>query len=903
MNKSSTRGIFLSITLLFSIVVIVIPLNVYAEEINVKSFAFEETTIIEFTNDSNEGVNTFRIWLGSDFNFKSFKTEKEWVGEKTSLGVIIFTSSETIKPGESVKFGVKTDKAKPGINWNALDKEDNQIDTGVALPGELPKVIQNTEPELTEPEPTEPELTEPKQDQIIEDTGPSISAESTFKIVPEKPNVGSSIRVTGDKFGASQEFDFYIDAKKIGSFETDENGHFMTTMKIPEHEIADRVDFIIKNKDGEEKKISLRIGEAESRIPETGIIELTVGGIPDVVHRGDFLEIYGTGEPNSAITAEITTDEGEIINSRTAEIDSTGNWKLDEPIIVALDSPFGKYNATITDGRQSILKQWTVESDKVIIIAPITLKFEQGEIMKFNGTALPNKPIELILEDPLGKEIFSDIIQIDDSGFVEFEFQTALSATKGTYILIATQEKEKEFIFAGIGQLPSIPVNIELDKLNYKTSDTVIITLAGKGSDIVSLLIIDPSDKPIGESVSITLEPDGRGAYSLNLDGYSSGVYTAVISKGNTQSVEIFTVGLLTGSGKIEINTTKINYLPGDSILILGDTSANVLLTVILYDPDGNEVKLKETFSDKSGKISESSFRIPSDAESGIWTINAKSGQNLDIIEIEVLATLFEGMHVSVEKGEKVPTIGETIIIKVFGATQTVTVEIIAEDDEIINTLTAVASSQGEINLPWIIPKDTEPGNYTVKITDAFSSVSTTFEFEIDGNIIPGTESIQEPIPDTLPPVITIPNNIAINATSNNPSPVTFSVTATDDTDGTLTPTCSYNSGDDFPIGVTTVTCDVTDAAGNTESKSFTVTLTYTADTILPVITLTGANPQTIELGAGYIELGATTDDGSLVVTNSTAFIDAVGSYSILYDSVDTAGNTATQIIRTVTVT
>ncbi len=199
MNKFSTKGIFLSITLLFSIVLIAIPLNVNAEEINVKSFAFEETTIIEFTNDSNEGVNTFRIWLGNDFSFKSFKTEKGWVGEKTPVGVIIFTSSETIKPGESVKFGVKTDKAKPGINWKALDKRDNQIGTGKVLPGELPKVIQNTEP---------------KQDQIIDSTSGSISTESTFKIIPVKPNVGSTIRVTGDKFGASQEFDFYINSKK-----------------------------------------------------------------------------------------------------------------------------------------------------------------------------------------------------------------------------------------------------------------------------------------------------------------------------------------------------------------------------------------------------------------------------------------------------------------------------------------------------------------------------------------------------------------------------------------------------------------------------------------------------------------------------------------------------------------
>ncbi len=200
MNKSSMRGICLSTTLLFSIVLIAISSNAYAEEINVKSFAFEETTIIEFTNDSNEVVNTFRIWLGSDFSFKSFKTEKGWVGEKTPLGVIIFTSSETIKPGESVKFGVKTDKAKPGINWKALDKGDKQMSIGKVLPGELPDVIQNTKP---------------KQDQSIENTGTGISTESIFRIVPEKPNVGSSIRVTGDNFGASQEFDFYIDSKKL----------------------------------------------------------------------------------------------------------------------------------------------------------------------------------------------------------------------------------------------------------------------------------------------------------------------------------------------------------------------------------------------------------------------------------------------------------------------------------------------------------------------------------------------------------------------------------------------------------------------------------------------------------------------------------------------------------------
>ena len=718
MNKSSTRWGLLSIVLLFSLSLIIIQPNAYAEGIDVKSFSLEETTIISVENNSNEEINTIRIWLGSDFNFKSFKTEKSWVGEKTPQGVVVFTSSESIKPGEAVKFGVKTDKVNTGINWKALDSKDTQIDLGKVLSKELLGITTN------------PEDTTVPKDTVEQKSGPSISSDSIFRIVPEKPNVGASIRVTGDKFGGSQELDFYIDTKKIGSFVTDENGHFMTTMKIPETQNDGRVDFKIKDKEGEERKVSLRIEKIENRIPDSEITKLTIQGIPNMVHRGDFLEIFGTGDPNSAITSTVTNEEGEIYVTRTAEVDSKGNWKLAEPIIIPLDTPFGKYSATITDGRQNILKQWTVESDKIIIIIPSNLKFELGEIMKFNGTALPNKPVEVIIEDPFGKEIFSDIIQIDESGFVNFVYQTTQNSIKGTYTIIITQEKEKEFIFTGLGQLPSIPVKLEFDSLHYKAGDIANIALSGKASEVISLLIIDPSDKPKGDSILITLQPDGRGSYQLDLEGYTSGVYTAVVSKAGDESQEVFTVGLQTGSGEIEAKITKPNYLPGDSILLLGDTSENVLLTVSLMDPDGNIIKEKESFSDKNGKITESSLRIPTDAKHGMWKINVKSGANFDIVEFEVLATLEEGMIVSVEEGVDVGGVGKTISIKVNGAQQTVEIEIIAEDGKVIETLSFPASDQGAINLPWLIPKDTEPGIYTITVEDARNYAETTYLLE-----------------------------------------------------------------------------------------------------------------------------------------------------------------------------
>ena len=711
-NRSLRYGVFFSVSLLMSIMLFSVPSNTFAE-VSVESIAIEETTIMEVTNDSNQEVKTLRIWLGSDFNFKSFKTENNWTGEKTPQGVIVFTSSESINPGESVKFGIKTDDVIPGINWKVLDDAGNELDTGLVISGELPNALQDTQ------------STDNKNP---EDSGMSMSEQSSFRIVPERPNIGSSIRVTGDNFGKSEEFDFYIDSKKIGTFETDKNGHFMTTMKIPQDQKADRVDFKIKSDDGNEKEISIRIGEVENRVPISDNIDLTIKGLPNILHRGDFLEIYGTGNPGGAITGEITTPEGEIINSSTAEINSKGEWEI-EPIIVPLDASFGEYTATITDGRQSKTIDWKIESDKIILIAPDRLKFDLGDTIKFEGTAIPNKPIELVLEDPLGKEIFSDIIQLDDSGVVELEYKTSQNTPEGTYTLIATQDKDKEFIFTGVGQVAEIPVNLEFNKLNYKSNETAIISFTGQPSDVINLLIVDPSDKPKGEAITITLQPDARGSYELDLTGYSTGVYTAVASKGSVQSSERFTVGLQTGSGGIKINTTKQEYNHGDSILILGDTGSNVLMTLTMLNPDGNKIKEIETFSDKNGKISEGSFRIPSDAKAGTWTINAKSGSNFHNIEFEVLALATEGMVLSVTEGEIVG-IGDTLNIQIFGAKHTVIIEILDQDDEVIEVLERRATDTGEVNQPWIIQKDIEPGTYTITAKDAFNSAETTFEIK-----------------------------------------------------------------------------------------------------------------------------------------------------------------------------
>ena len=718
MKKSSKREIFLSIIVLFSISLMLTPLNGYAEEIDVKSVGLDKTTIITFSNDGSKDLKTFRIWLSQDANFQSFKTEKGWIGEKTPQGVIVFSSSESIKENESVKFGIKTDKPNPVINWKGLDQTSSIIDTGVITTTTMKSVIQN------------PEISEEKN---IKNNNGEIFSDSIFRIIPDKPNPGSTIRVTGENFGASQFFDFYINDNKIGSFETDNKGHFMTTMIIPDTEDKDRVDFKIKNNQGEEKVISLRLGNSENRITELIDNKISVNGIKNIIYRGDILEISGTATPGTAVITEIKDPEQVVINSRTAKVDGTGNWKLETPINIPYDAQFGKYSITVSDGRNQSLKYWEVKTDKIILINPTEIMFDPGQIIKFNGTAVPNQLIEFILEDNLGNEISSDIINVSETGFIEFEYQTTENDDEeGTWTLIATQKETKEFIYVGYGELPTIPVNLEFNKINYKASEKAIISLLGKPSTVLKMMIISPSGSIIGEDILIQLQEDGRTTYELELVGYDSGIYTAVVQKDNSQSSEKFSVGLQLGSGPINIQTTQTEYSQGERILLLGSTNPNVLLKVELFSSQGIKIKEIDVPSNNDGAFTVDQLKIPSNGMIGEWRINVSSGSNLDTIQIEVISKDNNKIGITVTEDIDIPGFGKHIKISIAANQKTsITMNVFnGNGNQIGDSSSCTPTGDFKCEILWTIPKDTIPGTYVVIVNDSIITVEETFEIK-----------------------------------------------------------------------------------------------------------------------------------------------------------------------------
>src|SRR5574341_416527 len=97
---------------------------------------------------------------------------------------------------------------------------------------------------------------------------------------------------------------------------------------------------------------------------------------------------------------------------------------------------------------------------------------------------------------------------------------------------------------------------------------------------------------------------------------------------------------------------------------------------------------------------------------------------------------------------------------------------------------------------------------------------------------------------DAAPPDVTVPADITVNNDPGQPGAiVSYNASASDD-GGLASFSCAPPSGSFFPLGTTTVTCTAVDDAGNTTSRSFTVTVRQTANIDIKP----GGSPNTVNV-------------------------------------------------------
>ena len=708
MKKYAMGGIFTSLLLVSSIFALLSISEVNAEgTISVDAAGYENTIIIEFENDSESKIKTVRMWSGGEITFESFKSEPGWGGGKYSDGkLMIFTATNTLNPGESVKFGLVTSEKVNGMNWKALDQNNNDVDTGKTAI----RSISETTPAFIEEESKEVEQAKETGDELY----------GNKKFIPEKIRIGSDVRLAGNGFDSEENLKLYLDNAILKSVNTDKQGNFLTTISIPDDYNIGTSEFIIKNEFGNIQTTNINIEEAKNRFLKTTKFDVT--NIPAEVRYEETLTISGNAYPQSAIILSFEDMNRVLEKTRVVVANSNGEWTFEEEI--DRTENLGEKYIIIENNNNKTTKNLNVKSDYLLQISTAAIRYNSGDTVTITGSGEPTKGTTVLVKDDTGKIIHYDVFVSQADGNLNYEFMLTDTTSIGTYVVILKQENGSDAALFGVGKYPTSSIVTLMEKTNFTLNSKAVLSVIGPSSSKLSLKVLDSNDN-IKSTDFITTSSTGKSKYAIDLDGLSSGIYRAVVSSTNIQDSVKFSVGLEGASGAISLISIKENYSPGESILVIGNTGSNARITLTLYDPAGNISSATETFSDSSGNFASSEIGIPVNAEFGTWKITAHSRLDTKSIDINVSVPTEKGITLEIENTEFLT--GQTIIIKGIAQSDTsrLQIDITDDNDIVIEALETPITSDGTFSLPWVIPSSFDTGTYTITVYDAENSDSS----------------------------------------------------------------------------------------------------------------------------------------------------------------------------------
>ncbi len=462
---------------------------------------------------------------------------------------------------------------------------------------------------------------------------------------------------------------------------------------------------------------------------------------------------------------------------------------------------------------------------------------------------------------------------------------------------------------------------------------------------------------PLPSLLSATLATDSRRAllttaigqngnvpasygWALNRDGFATAhVGSQAVVIGGAAGGQALGSGALFPASSASVTTDFLDYNPGSPVAITGNgwTPGETVTLLIHQEPQMRPDTTLTAVADGTGAIKNYQFATVEVDLHTVFTVTATGSASgyaaqtafadAELLTAEVAGTAND---VTVEAGK---TANFTISVTASGniantvttsAPSTATVR----TQYSINNAGALSSSTPSSSLNFFASSNCNSGNcvvtwtnaptaYPVAATIAADPQTPVGSYQITLSASANTVAVTNPNQtgaklsdatatsitvhvvapaDSLPPVITVPSPITVEATGASGAIATYVATATDNVDGSLTPDCSPVSGSVFPLGTTTVNCTATDKAGNTGHASFTVKV---QDTTPPTVTppanvtaeATGPTGAAVSYGSAT---AADLVDGpvSAACLPASGSTFPLGTTSVTCSATDAAGNT-----------
>ena len=481
----------------------------------------------------------------------------------------------------------------------------------------------------------------------------------------------------------------------------------------------------------------------------------------------------------------------------------------------------------------------------------------------------------------------------------------------------------------------------EVGTIAYAGGCTSAITNAVAGNNTITFNTLDDG---IYDSCTITVtDTDNNTSIPLQVSTFTIDTISPVITLTDSPTVNLYVDDSYADAGATAMDdvdgdiTAKIitinpvNTSIADTYIITynvsdaaGNPAIEVIRTVIVSEVPDTTAPIVILSGTPANPTNLTTTDITINGEDVIYYKYKLDDGNYSDEEIEVsihiaLSGLSEGEHTIYVIGrdtagnwqEEVNATAYTWIIDITAPTLTVVSQIISPTNDATPNFGFNSSEVGTISYS---------GSCSSETTEATEGENTiAFNELVDGtysncNIIVTDTSgnpsdlltISEFIIDTVVPIIALLGDNPASIEVGN-AYIDAGATAEDNNDGNIIGNIiTVNPVDGNVIGSYVVTYNVADSAGNPATE---VTRTVNVvDTTVPVITLLESDSVTLEVGTTYNDAGATASDnydGNItanIITINPVNSNTIGVYIVTYNVIDSSGNAAIEITRTVNV-
>jgi 5-hydroxyisourate hydrolase-like protein (transthyretin family) len=512
--------------------------------VKITAKSWKTITVVKVENSKDNIYSVKLIWLTLQNGIiESYKAENGWsteAGSSNQNAIQFRTDINMIKPGESARFGIKSDQSNPIFKWIVMDEEGDELGSGAI---DVVKAMQEAAAKQEPVKPAGSDSTNTGQNNTSPTPTPTNGNDKPTPVPTKNPAIavqtdiirpGVYVRLLGEGFMPDSRITVLFDGKLIETLKTGSDGTIKDRIKIPDGAVNGAHQLSVSDSSGRAANLPITVENPEAAI------NFTVATEEAEYKQGDLVRIFGIAKASAAVSLRAVDPAGNSIFSSAVSADKDGKYTAFIPLGSAAVT--GEYLVSALQDGKTITAKFKVLTERGYAMSILTDKFEykQGESVIITGQASPNKDVDIKVLDPNGAEIFTTMVKTDNDG--NFTSMMIVSATSplGKYSVTAKVGDEQIALTFSVVK-GSVTLTVQTDKNEYRDGELVRISGKGRPNDRVTITILTPKEDRIPMSAN-TKEDGTYSALWLIQKTAIPGNYKVIIQQGDSRAEVFFAV-------------------------------------------------------------------------------------------------------------------------------------------------------------------------------------------------------------------------------------------------------------------------------------------------------------------------------------------------------------------------